>query len=223
MMQQRSRRQLQSRVARYASVLTRQRGFAARFRGVRRSAQDIRALAGVLRRLFLVMHQHGAPLHVALHAVLRGTGPALAPGALPPAPGRTRLVRQLVTREHGHVPRSLLRTNGVDRAIAVHPQAPAPAARRVMLHRIERQPGFPPLALTMVRSFTTAAAAAAAIPGGPAPSSAPRRAACAPDAARGAVAAPLVLPQPELARVTEHVIRQLDRRVLSYRERTGQV
>ena len=34
---------------------------------------------------------------------------------------------------------------------------------------------------------------------------------------------PLSLPPQELSRVTDHVIRQLDRRVLSYRERTGEL
>jgi hypothetical protein len=43
-------------------------------------------------------------------------------------------------------------------------------------------------------------------------------------AARGSPAAALApLPAEELSRVTEHVLRTLDRRVLSYRERTGQV
>lgn len=35
--------------------------------------------------------------------------------------------------------------------------------------------------------------------------------------------APASLPANELARVTDHVIKQLDRRVLSYRERTGRI
>jgi hypothetical protein len=35
------------------------------------------------------------------------------------------------------------------------------------------------------------------------------------------IAAAATLPSAELARVTEHVIRELDHRVLSYRERTG--
>lgn len=40
---------------------------------------------------------------------------------------------------------------------------------------------------------------------------------------RGASALSAALPAQELARVTEHVLRTLDRRVLSYRERTGQI
>jgi hypothetical protein len=40
---------------------------------------------------------------------------------------------------------------------------------------------------------------------------------------RTAVAPPVVLPADELSRVTEHVLRTLDRRVLSHRERTGQL
>jgi hypothetical protein len=34
---------------------------------------------------------------------------------------------------------------------------------------------------------------------------------------------PPALPPQELSRVTEHVLRTLDRRVLSYRERTGRI
>ena len=42
-------------------------------------------------------------------------------------------------------------------------------------------------------------------------------------AAGGAAASTFALPAQELSRVTEHVIRQLDQRVLSYRERTGRI
>lgn len=38
-----------------------------------------------------------------------------------------------------------------------------------------------------------------------------------------ATASPVVLPADELSRVTEHVLRTFDRRVLSHRERTGQL
>lgn len=38
-----------------------------------------------------------------------------------------------------------------------------------------------------------------------------------------AAIAPMVLPAQEMSRVTEHVLQQLDRRFLSYRERTGRV
>jgi hypothetical protein len=41
------------------------------------------------------------------------------------------------------------------------------------------------------------------------------------DATRSSVRTPITLPDQELSRVTDHVIRQLDRRVLSYCERTG--
>ena len=44
-----------------------------------------------------------------------------------------------------------------------------------------------------------------------------------PSPASSAVASAFALPAQELSRVTEHVIRQLDQRVLSYRERTGRI
>lgn len=43
------------------------------------------------------------------------------------------------------------------------------------------------------------------------------------DATRSTVRTSMSLPERELSRVTDHVIRQLDRRVLSYCERTGRV
>lgn len=43
------------------------------------------------------------------------------------------------------------------------------------------------------------------------------------DTVRNDKRTPVVLPEQELSRVTDHVIRQLDRRVLSYCERTGRV
>lgn len=220
-MHARPHRHLKARAARYASVLTRQRQFAARFFGARRSAQEITALTRMLRRSLFVMHQHGAPLHLSLHALLRSAGPAPAPRGVPPALGRIVMVRERLMREHRHVLRHSQRTSSVERPNAV--QSQAPPARMVVTHRIERQPSLPPLALTMVRSSATAALAAVATPNGLAPASALPRSARASDGTRSAVASPLVLPQPELARVTEHVIQQLDRRVLSYRERTGQV
>ena len=43
------------------------------------------------------------------------------------------------------------------------------------------------------------------------------------ESAHNAAQTPLTLPSQELSRVTDHVIKQLDRRVLSYRERTGRM
>jgi len=87
--------------------------------------------------------------------------------------------------------------------------------------RFEARRTFPPVARTPVR-ITTAAAVPAARPD-PLPPLAP--ASDGRDVARngGSHRAPetVTLPQGELARVTEHVIAQLDRRVLSYRERMG--
>jgi hypothetical protein len=55
----------------------------------------------------------------------------------------------------------------------------------------------------------------------PPPQAAAEPAARAP--ARRPPATAWVLPAEELSRVTDHVLRTFDRRVLSYRERTGQV
>jgi hypothetical protein len=89
-------------------------------------------------------------------------------------------------------------------------RAAAPAAHR---------PGYPRLSLTLARAAA-------------APASAPAGIDAAADGARTArlqantitaTAQPVPLHPAELSRVTEHDLRTLDRRVLSYRERTGQV
>jgi hypothetical protein len=101
----------------------------------------------------------------------------------------------------------------------------AAAAPRVsVVTRVERRQAAPRIEITMVRTQAPAAQAAAmagagiAAPGDARPgSSQPRFAPPAPPAP------PLVLPAQELSRLTDHVIRQLDHRVLSWQERTGRI
>jgi hypothetical protein len=85
--------------------------------------------------------------------------------------------------------------------------------------RVEQHTAFPRLSLNLVRSAAAPPARAAA----PAAAPTPRDTLRNPLAARAAQvqAAALTLPPQELSRVTDHVIRQLDRRVLSYQERHG--
>lgn len=62
-----------------------------------------------------------------------------------------------------------------------------------------------------------------ASPGAMPPSSPAARAVRNLQHAPAAALAPSPVPPNELSRITEHVLRTLDRRVLSYRERTGQI
>lgn len=113
------------------------------------------------------------------------------------------------------------RVERTERTMAQRPVAMALSRATIGPARSRRQDAraqFPRVPLTMARAPAPAATSqpAAAI-----------AQAHAHDAARAmpremaAAAAPL--PAHELSRVTEHVLRTLDRRVLSYRERTGQI
>lgn len=96
--------------------------------------------------------------------------------------------------------------------------------------RVERTlretPATPPqrLPMTLARGPAPVPRADAPAPRGQAEPPTPERARSTawPSAAARAESA-LKLPAQELSRVTEHVIRQLDQRVLSYRERTGRI
>ena len=98
----------------------------------------------------------------------------------------------------------------------------APLPRVLMTQRVERQTFFPRVTQVVARAPAAPAvrgdAALHAPPQFVEPRSAPRTSAPHTEA----IVAP-ALPPAELSRVTDHVIQQLDRRVLSYRERMGQV
>ncbi len=102
---------------------------------------------------------------------------------------------------------------------------PAPLVRpAAMVTRVERQVLFPRVNVTLARQPGASAARRESVgPDGP-PLPLPVRAdPRAPRAAELRTLEPFSLPAQELSRVTDHVIRQLDRRVLSYRERTGRI
>jgi len=89
--------------------------------------------------------------------------------------------------------------------------------------RVEARHRYPPLARIPVQVVATPKPATErreALPPFPSPSE--RRAVTRFGSAIG-TAEPLTLPQNELARVTEHVIGELDRRVRSFRERMGKI
>lgn len=120
---------------------------------------------------------------------------------------------RIETRTHDRMRSILLRqvaASVTQRASTARP----PATRR------EQSTDFPRIATTMVRSATSPQTTEP-------PPNAPIQSRSAIDAvtAPPRMGPPAVTPVPaqELTRVTEHVLRTLDRRVLSYRERTGQV
>ena len=137
------------------------------------------------------------------------------------------------------VARTLLQTLRVSTASATHHRATLLLQRtESRLHtasrslvRVERTlreaPSRPPqrMAMTLAPGPASAPRADVAPPRRDAePPLAERpRAPAPPSAASAAAADAFALPAQELSRVTEHVIRQLDQRVLSYRERTGRI
>lgn len=123
-------------------------------------------------------------------------------------------VRTLATRH-------MLRQHLVERLTRSQPAAVA-APRVAFVTRVEQRRAAPRIQLTMVRQQPavppvekrSAETPQPAVVDAPALPRQPRFA---------APAAPLVLPPQEVSRLTDHVIRQLDHRVLSWQERTGRV
>ena len=128
-------------------------------------------------------------------------------------PALRQLERVLVTQR-------VLHERLVQRLTASTPHAAPP--RTALVTRVEQRHVFPRVQLTLVRAQPAVPSAAGVAPDPSAvPGSGLRAAVAQP---RGTTPLPpLVLPPQELSRLTDHVIRQLDHRVLSYQERTGRV
>jgi len=202
--------------------------FAAALRGARaapgaggRCAGPASPVARVLRRVGVSLHLHGGTRHWQLvTALARAAVPA---SGAPPAPrsAAPTLVQRLLQRERRHTIERHLATH----TLWVERRAEASPAWRVapvaVPARVEQAARYPRLAVTLVRQGLPATSAAVtSLPREAGARSAAREAAW-PPAARAAIEAPGGLAPQELSRVTEHVIRQLDRRVLSWQERTG--
>ena len=178
-------------------------------------------VARVLRRAAAVVHLHQAAPHWQLAMALVRAVPGAARSAPAPRPAVLSLVQRLVQRLQGREVHHLRSEHGRLRVQSVV-STPTERVVRSRAMRVRREPTqrlAAPLAMTVVRH------AAAAAPVRPQPADAgPRRASGEPAWAvppHSLAAAATPLPPQELSRVTEHVIRQLDRRVLSWQERTG--
>jgi hypothetical protein len=190
-------------------------------------------LERVLRRpAHSLLQRIWLPLHFAFRMIERAAAPwnpSLPVASLPPvpAPGALRERFKLCTRLLERSLRVLQVRHG-SMPVSITPPAPAapagapPSARVVMMQRIERQTFFPRVTQVLARTSSPAAnrEETPLAPGARVtmPPLAPRL-----GTPRAAVAVAASLAPAELARVTDHVIRELDQRVLSFRERTGQV
>lgn len=103
-----------------------------------------------------------------------------------------------------------------------HRQVAAAAPRVSFVTRVEHRHAAPRIQMTMVRTQAAAAQAASAASSDLVHGAARERPGAAPPRIAQAAPAPALPPQ-ELSRLTDHVIRQLDRRVLSWQERTGRI
>ena len=130
------------------------------------------------------------------------------------------LARQPALRERVVVVQRTLHERLLERLTVAAP--PRPAGHAATVVRVEQRSAYPRVPSMPMRAAVAPAAARAAARAVEAPPLAPRRSAPADPSRPASSAAPLLAAQ-ELARVTDHVIRQLDRRVLSYMERTGRV
>ena len=153
----------------------------------------------------------------------------LADGTVPPrhadAPPLVRLVRpgpMLARRPAPHEHTTVVQRTMHERLLERLTVAAAPPAVRhaATVVRIEQRSVYPRVPSMPMRAPVAPAAARADSPAADTSPVAPRRSALAEATRPASSAAPLLAAQ-ELARVTDHVIRQLDKRVLSYMERTG--
>lgn len=190
--------------------------------GVRRTPGRITPLERVMLRSAAVHLQRSFAAHVSLQAFLSAgiarhthnirTLRTLERTALVPAP---RLLEKRV-----RMTQRVLHERLVQRLAASPPQRALP--RAAMVTRVEQRHVFPRVQSTLVRAQPSVPPAAR-MPANPSAVAAlDLRSSSAPPRMR-TIAAPLTLAPQELSRLTDHVIRQLDHRVLSYQERTGRV
>jgi hypothetical protein len=213
--------------------------FAARLGRAREASAYVPTVALILRRLAPAVYRRvHMPLHFALRVMARAAAPrqataraahaAAAPG-LAPVRERFHIAMRIVERATQCVARHVVAPVWVSvnaGSAARAPAAPPPAeSRLVVIANGARDPAFPRVEQVLAR----AAPAASRAPASPARSAEvpaferrPHRPPAQPSAPFNA-AAPASLPPAELARVADHVIRELDHRVLSFRERTGRI
>ena len=210
----------------------RHRAFVSRFAAAGAGRAQARPLSPVLlRRRATVMQAAGARWFAPSWTWVLSPRPAA-----PPSPVRSVVAAPLHLRHGAATLRgvsaampamrvlTVLRSHTrLERSTTRHERHPcAPSVRVLRTTRIERHAAYPRISVVLSRPPASASATGVA----------QRAATAQPPAARSPIAAarPAAwpagcepLPPQELARVTDHVLAQLDRKVLSYRERHGQL
>jgi hypothetical protein len=190
-----------------------------------RAASRFTPIERVMRRCAVrVVAARGVSANLTLHAWLRAgiSVPELPAGTAPTLrSGRAARAPRPMLRERVTVVQRSLHEHLLERLAVATASASAPAVRAATVARIEHRTVYPRVPAMQIRAAVVATAAArigAQVPEAPRVAPLPG---LSTDARRAVPdAAPVLAPQ-ELSRVTDHVIHQLDRRVLSYLERTG--
>jgi hypothetical protein len=125
---------------------------------------------------------------------------------------------QVHTLAHVRTERVVVRTRVEPTPIARQAEVAMQAVVVLAAHRGRAPAALPRLELTTLRAQPAPPPRGGAPEGPGRPPPLPAQ-----PSVRTPAAPPVVLPADELSRVTEHVLRTLDRRVLSHRERTGQL
>ncbi|MFL6653949.1 MAG: hypothetical protein ACJ8KA_04085 [Sulfurifustis sp.] len=206
----------------YRAVALRQRAFLARLPTLRRLAAHASPLDRVLRR----MQAPAAPgITSILQLVLRFAYSLTYRQSVQATTRAIHLAAAAQRTELRHlVERKLALITRVIEGRTPTPEAAAAAAPTLLVReRIERHVRAPRVAMAFARTPASVASRQGDATHGEALSPVTARAVRTHDAVPAAQPAALMLPAQELSRVTDHVLQQLDRRVLSYRERTGRI
>lgn len=198
------------------------RAFAARLCGTRRTAAPMIPVARILRRANDT-HTHQTLLAMQFAVRLlnhftqfnRETTKTLVPREEKQTPQAQTLLRVLDRQRS-------LETRVIEHRAAQTPQmefmpqliTPERVKRQIAFPRLLMTFAKPPVAVSATKSTTSPHELRTEITG---------RINREIESAHSTAQPPLILPVQELSRVTDHVIKQLNRRVLSYRERTGRM
>jgi len=206
--------------------------FAAGLRAGRAGMASAPPVPRIVRALARPLLQRiGVVLSFALRVIARAAAPCTSRTATVTAPAQPAAgaLRERFTLALRILERSERVRERTARSITVAvtspaPPAPASAPRSspaAVFGQVERHVFYPRMSPALARSVATRTEPRPAVAQPASHPPAPVRESTAMPALASRIAAAATLPSAELARVTEHVIRELDHRVLSYRERTG--
>jgi hypothetical protein len=207
----------------HSAVTARHRAFAGRLRAARRAHPGARPIERVWRHAraaTLLRAAFGLQLLVRLatHAVTFQQNRLNVQGLVGTLVARAGAeMRYIVERRHS------LAARVIEQRAAATQETTAGASRVATRERAERRVSIPRVAMTLARQGAAVASRSADAARAEQSADIAVGDTRTIDAARTASGTALTLLPQELSRVTDHVIQQLDRRVLSYRERTGRV